>query len=81
MKITHSLKTMLLSFFLILLAIFFYSTPTTTPVYVFVFAFAGIALFIIGFVLSFFERPKNSDKKEEASTEKEVPKKENETGK
>jgi|GEM_PF-2896521 len=65
MKITHSLKTMLLSFFLILLAIFFYSTPTTTPVYVFVFAFAGIALFIIGFVLSFFEKPKNSDKKEE----------------
>lgn len=74
MKITHSLRTMLLSFFLILLAIFFYSTPTTTPVYVFVFAFAGIALFIVGFVLSFFEKPKDCDKKE-------VPKKENETGK
>lgn len=99
MKKFHSIRLMILSFFILIftgvvtsstaliLGYFDYSAGFASAflkpsVYIAMFgAVIALIIFVVGFVMSFFEKPKNSDKKEEASTEKEVPKKENETGK
>ncbi len=99
MKKFHSIRLMILSFFILIftgvvtsstaliLGYFDYSEGFARAflkpgVYIAMFgAVIALILFVVGFVMSFFEKQKNSDKKEEASTEKEVPNKENETGK
>ncbi len=99
MKKFHSIRLMVLSFFILIftgvissstsliIENFKYSANFARVflkpgIYISLYGAAiALIIFIVGFVMSFFEKPKNSDKKEEASTEKEVPKKENETGK
>lgn len=92
MKKFHSIRLMILSFFILIftgvvtsstaliLGYFDYSAGFARVflkpgVYIAMFgAVIALILFVVGFVMSFFEKPKNSDKKEEQ-------KEQNETGK
>ena len=92
MKKFHSIRLMILSFFILIftgvvtsstaliLGYFDYSAGFARAflkpgVYIAMFgAVIALILFVVGFVMSFFEKPKDCDKKE-------VPMKENETGK